>query len=510
MIPGDERPRASRAQHLGPHRRVEWRRVEGAPDPERLHAALALDPRASFWLDSSDAGAVTATDGRISIMGDASGPLAEVLRYDVTTARWDVRTAAGRHTVRAAFHDHLRSLLASCPVAVPEDLPVDFALGWVGALGYQLKDERMHPPPHRSTHPDAALILADRAVVLDHASATVLLLALVDDALPHTASAAAEWFTRTSATIKATPPATAEPPEPPPPGLVRAPEDTPPRFHLDQDEASYIASIERCLQHIRAGDSYEICLTNTATGAPLADPAAAYRALRRTSPVPYGALLRFDDLAILSASPERFLRVTGDGTVQTRPIKGTVRRVAEHPRITKPFSDEAWADLNRLGHQVDAAVRARAPLRPVAPDRAGGAELGLPEVIVARQPFPGPGLGIRIIGEVTERNLDILRRADAIARSELTAAGLDAEIWQCPVVLLADVRSVGVQGDGRTYGHPIVLRPVSSEDAMTADWTRVPYEVLAQISNRITNEVEEVNRVVLDVTSKPPGTIEWE
>lgn len=152
------------------------------------------------------------------------------------------------------------------------------------------------------------------------------------------------------------------------------------------------------------------------------------------------------------------------------------------------------------------------PLRALFKDevRKVGRELGVPDAIVDRQPFPGPGLGIRIIGEVTERNLDILRRADAIARSELTAAGLDAEIWQCPVVLLADVRSVGVQGDGRTYGHPIVLRPVSSEDAMTADWTRVPYEVLAQISNRITNEVEEVNRVVLDVTSKPPGTIEWE
>ena len=106
--------------------------------------------------------------------------------------------------------------------------------------------------------------------------------------------------------------------------------------------------------------------------------------------------------------------------------------------------------------------------------------------------------------------LDTLRRADAIAREELTAAGLDNQIWQCPVVLLADIRSVGVQGDGRTYGHPIVLRPVSSEDAMTADWTRVPYEVLERISTRITNEVPEVNRVVLDVTSKPPGTIEWE
>jgi GMP synthase (glutamine-hydrolysing) len=152
------------------------------------------------------------------------------------------------------------------------------------------------------------------------------------------------------------------------------------------------------------------------------------------------------------------------------------------------------------------------PLRTLFKDevRAIGRELGLPEVIVGRQPFPGPGLGIRIVGEVTAERLDLLRDADAIVRAELTAAGLDDEIWQCPVVLLADVRSVGVQGDGRTYGHPIVLRPVSSEDAMTADWTRLPYDLLARISNRITNEVSGVNRVVLDVTSKPPGTIEWE
>jgi GMP synthase (glutamine-hydrolysing) len=152
------------------------------------------------------------------------------------------------------------------------------------------------------------------------------------------------------------------------------------------------------------------------------------------------------------------------------------------------------------------------PLRTLFKDevRAIGRQLGLPEAIVARHPFPGPGLGIRIVGEVTGERLELLRAADAIVRAELTAAGLDAEIWQCPVVLLADVRSVGVQGDGRSYGHPIVLRPVSSEDAMTADWTRVPYEVLARVSTRITNEVPGVNRVVLDVTSKPPGTIEWE
>ncbi|MDH6704513.1 GMP synthase (glutamine-hydrolyzing) [Kitasatospora sp. MAA19] len=152
------------------------------------------------------------------------------------------------------------------------------------------------------------------------------------------------------------------------------------------------------------------------------------------------------------------------------------------------------------------------PLRKLFKDevRMVGQELGLPEEIVQRQPFPGPGLGIRIVGEVTRERLDLLRDADAIVREELTAAGLDREIWQCPVVLLADVRSVGVQGDGRTYGHPIVLRPVSSEDAMTADWSRLPYDVLARISTRITNEVRDVNRVVVDVTSKPPGTIEWE
>ena len=152
------------------------------------------------------------------------------------------------------------------------------------------------------------------------------------------------------------------------------------------------------------------------------------------------------------------------------------------------------------------------PLRTLFKDevRALGTELGLPAAMVARHPFPGPGLAIRIVGEVTRDRLEVLRAADAIVRAELTAAGVDAEIWQCPVVLLADVRSVGVQGDGRTYGHPIVLRPVSSQDAMTADWSRLDHELLARISNRITGEVSEVNRVVLDITSKPPGTIEWE
>ncbi len=160
----------------------------------------------------------------------------------------------------------------------------------------------------------------------------------------------------------------------------------------------------------------------------------------------------------------------------------------------------------------DLKFRLVEPLRWLFKDevRRVGEELGLPQAIVRRQPFPGPGLAIRIVGEVTAERLSILREADAIVREEMSAAGLDALVWQCPVVLLADVRSVGVQGDGRSYGHPLVLRPVTSEDAMTADWARLPADVLARISTRVTNEVPEINRVVLDVTSKPPATIEWE
>ncbi|MBW4094671.1 MAG: glutamine-hydrolyzing GMP synthase [Acidobacteria bacterium] len=192
-------------------------------------------------------------------------------------------------------------------------------------------------------------------------------------------------------------------------------------------------------------------------------------------------------------------------------VQGTL-----YPDVVESGGGEGTANIkshhNVGGLPDDLQFELVEPLRLLFKDevRAVGAQLGLPAEIVGRQPFPGPGLGIRIVGEITAERLELLRAADAIARAELTAAGLDNQVWQMPVVLLADVRSVGVQGDGRTYGHPIVLRPVSSEDAMTADWSRLPYDLLAKISNRITNEVDGVNRVVLDVTSKPPGTIEWE
>ena len=151
------------------------------------------------------------------------------------------------------------------------------------------------------------------------------------------------------------------------------------------------------------------------------------------------------------------------------------------------------------------------PLRMLFKDevRVVGEELGLPESMVWRQPFPGPGLAIRIIGDVTEERLSILREADAIVLEEVRRAGLYHKVWQSFAVLPA-IRSVGVMGDERTYAYPIVIRAVTSEDAMTADWARLPYDLLERISNRIINEVPGVNRVALDISSKPPSTIEWE
>ena len=151
------------------------------------------------------------------------------------------------------------------------------------------------------------------------------------------------------------------------------------------------------------------------------------------------------------------------------------------------------------------------PLRSLFKDevRTLGTELGLPDEIVWRQPFPGPGLGVRIIGEVTPERVALLQRADTIVREEIRAAGLEREIWQAFAVL-PDIRSVGVMGDERTYGHPIIIRAVTSEDAMTADWARLPHDLLERMSSRIINEVDGVNRVAYDITSKPPGTIEWE
>ena len=192
-------------------------------------------------------------------------------------------------------------------------------------------------------------------------------------------------------------------------------------------------------------------------------------------------------------------------------VQGTL-----YPDLIESGGADGTAAVIKSHHNVgglpeDMRLRLIEPLRDLFKDevRRLGHELGLPDEMVWRQPFPGPGLAVRIIGEVTREKVALLQDADAIVRAEIAAAGLEREIWQSFAVL-ADIRSVGVMGDERTYGHPIIVRAVTSDDAMTADWARLPYDLLERLSNRIINEVPGINRVVYDVTSKPPGTIEWE
>ena len=213
---------------------------------------------------------------------------------------------------------------------------------------------------------------------------------------------------------------------------------------------------------------------------------------------------------------ERFIRVfekhTGGISEAKFLVQGTL-----YPDLIESGGADGTASVIKSHHNVgglpdDMELELIEPLRDLFKDevRALGTELGLPDEMVWRQPFPGPGLGVRIIGEVTPERVALLQDADAIVREELANAGLEREIWQSYAALLADVRSVGVMGDERTYGNPVVIRAVTSEDAMTADWARIPYETLEVMSQRIINEVDGVNRVVYDITSKPPGTIEWE
>jgi GMP synthase (glutamine-hydrolysing) len=212
---------------------------------------------------------------------------------------------------------------------------------------------------------------------------------------------------------------------------------------------------------------------------------------------------------------ELFVRIfeenTGGLTEAEFLVQGTL-----YPDVIESGGADGTAEVIKSHHNVgglpeDMTLSLIEPLRDLFKDevRVLGLELGLSEEIVWRQPFPGPGLGVRIIGEVTPERVQLLQEADAIVRAEIAAAGLEREIWQAFAVL-ADIRSVGVMGDERTYGHPIIIRAVTSEDAMTADWARLPYDLLEKMSNRIINEVPGVNRVAYDITSKPPGTIEWE
>jgi len=212
---------------------------------------------------------------------------------------------------------------------------------------------------------------------------------------------------------------------------------------------------------------------------------------------------------------ELFVRIFEENTGGITDAKFLVQGTL-YPDVIESGGVDGKASVIKSHHNVgglpdDMDFELVEPLRALFKDevRKVGSELGLPDEIVWRQPFPGPGLGVRIIGEVTPDKVEMLQLADAIVREEVKAAGLEREIWQAFAVL-PDIRSVGVMGDERTYGHPAIIRAVTSEDAMTADWARLPYDLLERMSSRIINEVPGINRVAYDITSKPPGTIEWE
>jgi len=212
---------------------------------------------------------------------------------------------------------------------------------------------------------------------------------------------------------------------------------------------------------------------------------------------------------------ELFIRIFEEHTGGLSEAKFLVQGTL-YPDLIESGGVDGTAEVIKSHHNVgglpeDMTLELVEPLRELFKDevRALGSELGLPDEMVWRQPFPGPGLGVRIIGEVTSERVAVLQEADAIVREEIALAGLEREIWQAFAVL-PDIRSVGVMGDERTYGHPIIIRAVTSDDAMTADWARLPYDLLERMSQRIINEVPGINRVAYDITSKPPGTIEWE
>ncbi|GGZ14560.1 aminodeoxychorismate synthase, component I [Streptomyces inusitatus] len=310
----------------GGGRRVESRELDCHPDAPALFHELYGKSEHSFWLDSSRHSLPTS---RFSIMGDDSGPLAESLSYSVPERAWTVEHDGRVTTVSAGFFDYLGERLAERRTPPPASgPPIDFNLGYVGALGYELKAETGGSAAHVSPRPDGRLIFADRAVVIDHQERRTHLLALTDPALPHTVRANSEWFARTAEAIRRHPDSGPKRPTEPTPGEpVRT-------FRFDQPRTAYLGSVKSCLDAINDGESYEICLTNTAESEPLDAPLASYLRLRATSPVPFGAYLRFGADSVLSASPERFLQVRGDGRVQAKPIKGT------RPRGTTPEADE--------------------------------------------------------------------------------------------------------------------------------------------------------------------------
>ncbi|APE20323.1 MULTISPECIES: aminodeoxychorismate synthase component I [Streptomyces] len=295
------------------------RRVDVLPDAEEVRRGCLPGEGATFWLDSSS---VLEGASRFSFLGDDRGPLAEYLTYRVADGVVSVRGSDGTTTrTRRPFFSYLEEQLERRRVPVAPDLPFEFNLGYVGYLGYELKAETTGDPAHRSPHPDAAFLFADRAIALDHQEGCCYLLAL--DRRGHDDGARA-WLRETAETLTGL--AVRVPAEPTPAMVFGVPEAAAgfgPLARARHDKDAYLKRIDECLKEIRNGESYEICLTNMVTAPTEATALPLYSALRAISPVPYGALLEFPELSVLSASPERFLTIGADGGVESKPIKGT-------------------------------------------------------------------------------------------------------------------------------------------------------------------------------------------
>ncbi len=297
---------------LGSLIELEVRKLDALPDPEVAFIALYGESESAFWLDSSRPG----PRARFSFMGDASGPLAEVITYDLGTDQ--------------SIFDYLDRRTAELRPAEPPDLPFEFDCGFVGYLGYELKAECGHSSPHKSEFPDACFLLADRVIAFDHEERCTYLLCLHNIGEEEAADG---WLRTTDAqllSLGAAPPRSSGEGRRTLPAFVRRPSpDGPPAApSLSRSRSQYLEDVRTSLDHLLAGDSYEICLTNQLSVESDAEPFDLYRRLRRANPAPFAAFLKFGDLAILSSSPERFLRVGRDGEAEARPIKGTSRRGA--------------------------------------------------------------------------------------------------------------------------------------------------------------------------------------
>ncbi|MCM2413793.1 aminodeoxychorismate synthase component I [Streptomyces sp. RKAG290] len=305
--------------------KVLTREVPLVRDPEKAYATLFRGNDHAYWLDSSRPGGA---DGRFSVMGDATGPLARVAEADVWSGTVTVRERAATRIVSGPFLSWIDQDLRATEVELPS-LPGGFALGWVGYLGYELKAECGGDLVHRSEEPDAAMVFADRALVVDHLAETTHLLALAEDGDEESAR---RWLAETAGRLAA---AESRPAEPAPRPLAPGGE-----IRLRHERDAYLRLIDACQEELGAGESYEICLTNQAEWHGDLDVWQSYRTLRRLSPAPFGALLQFGEVSVLSTSPERFVSVSAAGHVESSPIKGT------RPRGATPEEDAALvADL---------------------------------------------------------------------------------------------------------------------------------------------------------------------